>query len=402
VSCAEEEKLRFIADRLRGEETMVELCARYGVSREAGYELLRRHAAEGLDCVRTRSRARRTQAAETPAEVVSAIVRLRERYPLWGPRKLRAYLGAREADLALPSASTMGEILRREGLVKGRRRKRAPLVSNGPFRPVVAANDVWSIDFKGWFRTGDGRRCDPLTVSDAHSRYLLACHIVVPREEGVKPVMEGLLREHGLPWALRSDNGPPFASAGAGGLTKLSVHWLKLGIALERIEPGCPEQNGRHERMHATLAQATIRPAAVDQAAQQARFDAFRQEFNHERPHEALGQTQPASHWHPSSRAYPRRIEEPSYPADHAVRRVRTNGTIKWGGELIFVSMALIGELVGLTETEDGGFMVRFINVDLGLIERGSSRMRRSTAPRPGRRAAWEPTANTVNHVPGL
>ena len=402
ASCAEEEKLRFIADHLRGGQTMVELCERYGVSREAGYELLRRHAAEGLHCVRGRSRARLTQAKQTPASVVSLIVDLRERHPLWGAGKLRAYLVKRDATLDLPSTSTVGEILRREGLVKGRRRRRAPLVSRAPFRSVVAANDVWSIDFKGWFRTGDGGRCDPLTVSDAHSRYLLACQVVVPREEGVKPVMEALLREHGLPWVIRSDNGPPFASAGAGGLTKLSVHWLKLGIGLERIEPGCPQQNGRHERMHRTLAEATTRPAARDQAAQQARFDAFRHEFNHERPHAALDQTTPASHWQPSMRPYPTRLEEPDYPADHAVRRVRSNGTIKWGGELVFVSMALIGELVGLAETEDGDFIVRFLNANLGQIERGSHKMRRCTAPRPGRRAAQEPTANTVNHVPGL
>jgi hypothetical protein len=218
----------------------------------------------------------------------------------------------------------------------------------------------------------------------------------------VKPVLEGLLREHGLPWALRSDNGPPFASSGAGGLTRLSVHWLKLGIALERIEPGCPQQNGRHERMHRTLAEATTRPAARDEAAQQMRFEAFRHEFNHERPHEALGQTTPSTHWRSSPRAYPTRIEEPEYPADHAVRRVRSNGTIKWGGELVFVSMALLGELVGLAETEDGDFIVRFLDVDLGRLERGSHKMRRCTAPRSGRRAAKEPTANTVNHVTGL
>ena len=402
ASCVEQEKLRFIADHLRGGETMAELCGRYGVSREAGYELLRRHAAEGLDCVRSRSRARLTQAAETPAEVVSAIVGLRERYPLWGAAKLRASLALRGTSLSLPSVSTVGEILRREGLIKGRRRRRTPLPASGRFRPILTANDVWGIDFKGWFRTGDGRRCDPLTVSDAHSRYLLACQAVAPREEDVEPVMDGLLREHGLPWALRSDNGPPFASSGAGGLTKLSVRWLKLGIALERIEPGCPQQNGRHERMHKTLAQATTRPAAQDQAAQQARFDAFRYEFNHERPHAALEQTTPASHWRPSTRPYPTRIEEPSYSSDHAVRRVRSNGTIKWGGELVFVSMALIGEPVGLAETADGDFVVRFLNVDLGLLERGSHRMRRCAAPRPGRRAAREPTANTVNHVTGL
>ena len=313
---------------------------------------------------------------------------LRKKRPSWGPRKLRAALQREEPGQAWPAASTIGDLLQREGLVGRSRRRRAALEQAGPFAAIEQVNDTWCLDFKGWFRTGDGFRCDPLTVSDAHSRYLLTCRIVSPTYEGVQPQIERLLREHGLPRAIRSDNGPPFASTAAGGLSRLSVEWLKLGIRLERIEPGCPQQNGRHERLHRTLKSETLRPAAATVAAQQVRFDDFRQVYNHERPHEALGQVTPATLWHPSPRAYPSRLEEPTYPSDHAVRRVRSSGEIKWAGQLIFISQALIGEPIGVAETDDGNWFVRFAGVDLGFIDRKVNKLRRFTAPRPGRREA--------------
>jgi transposase InsO family protein len=400
-TCVEEEKLRFIADRLRGDVPMTELCECYGVSREAGYELMRRYAAEGANCIQPRSRAPHVQAGATENDVVAALIDLREQRPHWGPKKLRAYLERQAPDRHWPAASTIGDLLKRHGLVEGRRRRRSALPQRRPFAAITAPNDLWCVDFKGWFRTGDGRRCDPLTVTDADSRYLLACRIVPPSYDGVLPVMERLFREHGLPRAIRSDNGPPFGSAGAGGLSRLAVHWLKLGVAIERIVPGNPQQNGRHERMHATLKAETARPPAADHTAQQERFDGFRTDFNEQRPHEALGQATPASRWHPSRRPYPDRIEPPAYCADHVVRRVRQNGEIKWRGELIFVSDVLAGEPVGIAETETGEFIVRFAAVDLGLINRAGTKMRRFTAPRPGRREA-EQTEKSVNHVPGL
>jgi transposase InsO family protein len=397
-----EEKLAFLARRLAGSVSMTELCEGFGVSRQAGYELLRRHAAEGLGCVRPRSRARLAQAGSTPVEVVEALVALRQARPSWGPKKLVAWLGREQPGLSLPATSTVGDILKREGLVSGGRRRRSALPCSRPFGEVREPNDLWCIDFKGWFRTADGVRCDPLTVSDAHSRYLLACRIVPPTHEGVSPVMEALFRAWGLPRAIRSDNGPPFASVGAAGLTRLAVHWLKLGIALERIEPGQPQQNGRHERMHATLKAETARPPAADGAAQQARFDHFREDFNQQRPHEALGQVTPASRHQPSPRPYPEVIAEPTYDADHAVRRVRNRGEIKWGGELIFVSDALIGEPVGVAETQTGEFIVRFAGLDLGLINRAGTKMRRFASPRPGRgEPQHEQTKKTVTHVTG-
>jgi hypothetical protein len=214
----------------------------------------------------------------------------------------------------------------------------------------------------------------------------------------VRSALEELLREYGLPLRIRSDNGSPFASTGAGGLSVLSVWWLKLGIALERIEPGCPHQNGRHERMHGTLKAETAQPPAASAMAQQQRFDRFRQIYNHERPHEALGQIPPARIWQPSPRPYPDRFDDPVYPDDHAVRRVRSNGEIKWGGSLIFLSEALIGEIVGIAETDAGDWIVTFANLELGIIHRGSTKLRRFTAPRPGRREA----PRSATHPPGL
>ena len=298
----------------------------------------------------------------------------------------------------------MGDLLRREGLSQPRRRQRRPVPLTRPFLPVCEPNDRWCIDFKGWFRTTDGQRCDPLTLTDAYSRFLIECRIVPPTTEGVWPLVERAFRELGLPRAIRSDNGVPFAcTTSAGGLTRLSVHWVKLGIELERIEPGKPQQNGRHERMHGTLKAETSRPPAASPAEQQARFEHFRQDFNHVRPHEALDQNPPASCYSPSPRAYPAKVEDPWYDADHAVRRVRSNGEIKWGGDFIFVSEALIGELVGIAETEQGDWIVRFADIDLGLIDRRTKKLRRFQAGRPARLEAQpEQTGETVRHVAGL
>jgi len=253
---------------------------------------------------------------------------------------------------------------------------------------VSAANDVWCPDFKGWFRTGDGRRCDPFTLTDAHSRYLLRCQAVArPDEENVRPIFAAAFKEHGLPLAIRSDNGPPFASAGVGGLSRLAVWWIKLGIRPERIVAGKPQQNGRHERVHRTLNQETATPPAASLPAQQERFDAFRTIYNNERPHEALGQQTPASLYAPSPRPYPHRVEDPHYGDEVAVRRVRSNGQIKWAGELIFVGEALIGEPVGILETEGGDWLVRYAEIELGYIHP----QRRRLSPRPLRGEASRP-----------
>ncbi len=379
-------KLMFIADCLRGEEPMTVLCERYGISRETGYVWKRRYEAEGAKGLEERSRAPLVHGHATPAELVVRLIEARQRKPYWGPKKLLAVLTAEEPELAWPSAGTAAEILRRAGLSQPRRRRRRALSVERPFAAVEAANDAWCIDFKGWFRTSDGRRCDPLTVTDAFSRYLLGLQIVEPVTEAVEAVLDRLFREHGLPRAIRSDNGPPFASTSAGGLTRLSARWAKMGIHLERIYPGQPQQNGRHERMHKTLKAETCVPAAANPAEQQARFDAFRREFNDERPHEALGQRQPSRLYTGSSQAYPDRIDDPCYGSDEEVRRVRSSGEIKWRGSMLFISEALIGEAVGIRQCDDGHWLIRFADVPLILIDHTSGKLARfgpGRAPRP-------------------
>ena len=382
---------------------MTALCERFGISRETGYELVRRYAAEGAAGLVPRSRAPHRHGMAMADEIAAAIVALRRERPHWGPKKLRAMLERRAPKQVWPAPSTIGDLLRREGLSAPRRRRRTAEPRTQPFLPVCEPNDLWCIDFKGWFRTADGQRCDPLTITDADSRFLLECRIVPETIAAVQPVVDQAFRELGLPRAMRSDNGAPFASSiAAGGLTRLSVHWVKLGIRLERIDPGAPQQNGRHERMHGTLKGETSRPPAATLAEQQARFDRFRNDYNDNRPHEALGQVPPTSCYRPSPRPYPNTIEEPWYDADHAVRRVRSNGEIKWGGEFIHINEALVGEPVGIAETEAGDWIVRFADIDLGLIDRKTGKLRRFMAGRPARHKAHpEQTEETVNHVSG-
>lgn len=237
-------KRRFIEDRLAGERSMTELCALYGISRQTGYELMRRYHQDGLDGLAPRSHAPHHVPWTTPPEIGEALIACRLDHPRWGPRKLKAFLERHQPQVRWPAASTIGDLLKREGLVARRRRVRRPLPRTQPFAPVTAANDLWCVDFKGWFRTQDGRRCDPLTVSDAHSRALLGCRICPPTAAGVEQAMERVFREHGLPDRLRLDNGAPWGSRGAGGLTRLSVQWLKLGLGLEFIPPGCRRRTG--------------------------------------------------------------------------------------------------------------------------------------------------------------
>jgi putative transposase len=401
-TCVLDETMRFVVACAEGEESMAALCRAFGISRQWGYELMRRYRLEGVAGLEPRSRAPHRPGQAMASEIADAIIALRYTHPSWGPKKLRAVLMRRAPETAWPAPSSMGDLLRRVGLVRARRRRRVPLPLSQPFAPVRAANDLWCIDFKGWFRTGDGQRCDPLTLTDADSRYLLACRAMAPITAEVDAVTEAAFREYGLPLAIRSDNGSPFAGNGAGGLTRLAVKWLKLGIRLERIDPGSPQQNGRHERMHGTLKNETARPPAETLAAQQRRFDRFRSVYNHERPHEALGQETPASRYQSSPRSYPERIEEPQYDADHAVRRVRSNGEIKWGGDRIFVSEALVGETVGVGETEEGNWLVRFADQPIGLIDRRTRKLRPFGPARPGRPKGAERTRKPVNDVSGL
>jgi putative transposase len=359
-----------ISDWLRDEWSVTELAVRYDVRRQTVHKWVARFTAAGWAGLAEQSRAPHAHGRAMPAAVATAVVTLRRQHPTWGPKKLRAVLSAREPTAPWPAASSLGEVLRRAGLSAPRKRVRyvAPLTQ--PLATAQAPNDVWCADFKGWFRTGDGTRCDPLTVTDACSRYVLCCRITPPTARGVWPWFERTFREYGLPRALRTDHGSPFASAGAARLSRLAVWWLKLGIQLDRIDPGHPEQNGRHERCHLTLQQDTSTPPAASPRAQQGRFDRWRAVFNRERPHEALGQQPPARVYTPSPRPYPRRLAEPWYDATCQVRRVKTTGTIKWQGGQIFISDAVCGEPVGLRETERGDWTVHFMHLELGRIDR--------------------------------
>ena len=369
-----DQRVAFIADWLRDEWTMTELAVRYQISRKTGYKWVGRYEADPAHGLAERSRAPTVHGRAMADALREAVLAARRAHPHWGPKKLRAILTRRQPQTVWPAASTMGDLLRREGLSQPRRRPRYLIPLTQPLAAATAPNDVWTADFKGWFRTGDGTRCDPLTVADACSRFVLCCHIVPPSEQGVRPWFERAFRDHGLPRALRTDNGSPFATTGPGRLSHLAVWWLKLGIRLDRIDPGHPEQNSRHERFHLTLQQETTQPAAPTPRAQQRRFDRMRGAFNTERPHEALGQQPPAQVYVPSPRPYPARLEDVWYDATHQVRRVKATGQIKWHGERVFVSEAVRGELVGLAETESGDWLVHFMHVELGRIDRTTRR----------------------------
>jgi putative transposase len=383
-SCAMDERVGFINEHLSGDWTVTELCERYEISRKTGYKWIERYRAFGVAGLAEQPRAPHVHGRATPAHLVEAILGLRRERPSWGPRKILFKLSTAEPDMGWPSISTAGELLKRAGLVSDRRVRRRGPPRLGELTVPQRANHVWGVDHKGWVRLGDGSRAEPLTMTDGFSRYAISVTATGGTgHEEAKPLFERAFREHGLPEVIRSDNGTPFASIGAGGLTALSAWWIKLGIKHERIDPGHPQQNGRHERFHLTLLEA-MRPPARDRAAQNRRFAAFLRDYNEERPHEALGQRTPASVYQPSPRPLPRRLPEPAYPTEAAVRRVRSNGTIKWQGDLVFISEALIGEAVAVEETEAGTWQVRFFDVPLGSIDRGKTKLRRLAAPGGG------------------
>jgi len=285
--------------------------------------------------------------------------------------------------MAWPATSTIGEILRRHGLVVRRRRRVVTPADASPFADCGGPNDSWSIDYKGWFRTGDGRRCDPLTISDAYSRYLLRCQAVRRVDTSCAwPLLEATFKEYGLPRAIRSDNGPPFANCSAGGLSRLSVWWIKLGIRPERITPGRPSENGRHERLHGTLKRDACEPPAANRRAQQQRFDAFRRTYNEERPHEAINNLPPSALYRASPRSYPARLPAIVYPDQWPIRMVRQNGEIKWRGERVFVSDVLVGEPLGLRERDGGLWELYFGPIMLGTLNHAGRFRRPETARR--------------------
>jgi transposase InsO family protein len=384
ASSVVDERWRFVRACLAGERTMKALCEVHGISRKTGYKWLESFKLEGRRGLVDRSRARKTQESAIAEAIADALVCQRLKRPTWGPRKIVAALADARPKTRWPAPSTVGEILKRKGLVAKRRRAQQPSPRYPlPLLQSKQPNDIWCADFKGEFGMGDGKRCYPLTISDHFSRFLLECKgLLSPSTEMVQPIFERAFREFGLPLAIRSDNGAPFASPA--GLSRLSVWWVKLGIRPERIEPGNPQQNGRHERMHRTLKREA--PPAADLRAQQRTFDGFRHLYNHERPHEALGQKPPARLYLPSSRELPSRLPELEYPAHLDVRRINSCGSIGFNRRQFYVGTALAGERVGFEPIDNGIWRLHFSFLVLGHIDERLRDTRLITPRHEGRR----------------
>jgi putative transposase len=364
------ERMRFVTDVERGLYSMRELCERYGVSRKTGYKWLARYEDEGPEGLRERSRAPHHCPHLIGPEVADAICGARRQHPSWGPEKILQWLRRHAPELELPATSTAGDLLARRGLVKKRRRRRAYTHPGVVAPSTTQPNDLWTADFKGHFRTRDGVYCYPLTVADQHSRCLLACHgLRSTQGVGVRPVFDRLFREHGLPRAIRTDNGVPFATTGIHGLSQLNVWWLSLGIQHQRILPGHPQQNGAHERMHRTLKAATARPPRHDLASQQRAFNRFRLVYNEERPHQFLHGRTPDSVYRPSPRPYTGRVLPFEYPGHYLTKRVTNAGTIRLKTRLLFLANALKQHVVGLEEVDDGIWSIHFCNVLLARVD---------------------------------
>ena len=364
-----DEKIRFIVRHDAG-ESITELCHQFGISRETGYVWLRRYEQTGFDGLRERDRATRRHANQTPKDIEQMVLELRRAHMRWGPRKLKKVLERDQRGRTWPAASTIGAILKREGLVVARKKRMRTAPYTQPLAHADESNRVWCADFKGWFRTADGERIDPLTISDAHSRYLLRCQAVQKTNTArVQAIFEAAFREFGMPQAIRTDNGPPFASRAVAGLSRIALWLIKLGIRPERIAAGHPEQNGRHERMHRTLKQETAQPPAANRRAQQRKMDRFREEYNHLRPHEALGMQTPASVYQPSMRIFPERLPEPEYPATMLVRSVRHHGNFRWKRHDVFLSEVFWGERIGLLAEDDRWFTIYFAEIPVARFD---------------------------------
>ena len=370
------ERLGFIGAFEAEVFTMKELCEHFGVSRKTGYKWLKRYLEEGLDGLSDQSRAPHSCPHRTPAEVEAEIIRLRKEYKRWGPKKIIDKLQKTQPQTSWPAISTAGAVLDRAGLVKKRKRRRRWRHPGQPPLKADRPNELMTIDFKGEFRLGDTSVCYPLTIQDRFSRYILTCKgLPSPRLDSVRSTMELLFREVGLPERIRSDNGTPFASNGISGLTRLNVWWMRLGIEHERIDKGCPYQNGAHERMHEEVKADTTRPPAFNLSGQQNLFDGFARIYNEVRPHEGIGQRLPSDLWIPSPRSYPERLVDPEYPGYFEVRRVRSGGEMKFKSRMQFVSQALAGQLIGLEPIDDGIWSVVFGTTLLGRFDERTRRI---------------------------
>lgn len=371
---AVDERKAFLLGYQRQEVSFSALCRAFNISRPTGYKWLERYEREGENGLHDQSRAPLFPARGTPRQLQDRILELRQAHPSWGPKKLLAWLNRKEPRTPWPAASTIGELLRREGLAHPRPPRRRTPAWSEPLAHAQQPNDVWCADFKGWFLCRNGQRCDPLTITDAYSRFLFGCRSV-PKTDGptVRGVMEAAFRRYGLPLAIRTDNGPPFASTGLAGLSRLSVWWIRLGITPERIDAGCPQQNGRHERFHLTLKNETATPPRGSLRAQQQAFARFQREYNYERPHEALSQRTPASVYRPSARPFPAHLPELVYPFHVWQRSVSAAGHFSWNAHQIYLSVLLENQSIALRPLDDGLFEIFFGPLLLGWFEEASA-----------------------------
>ena len=378
-----DQRTQFIADYLRDVFGITDLCHHYGVSRKTAYKWIDRYLRHGPAGIEERSRKPHNSPNETVPEIVNAIIQVRQRHPSWGAKKLLVLLQKRYPWWEFPARSTVCDILSRHGMVLVTRKRRQIGHPGKPQSQILAPNDLWCADYKGQFKTGNGLYCYPLTVTDGYSRFLLGCQgLNSTAGDLAKPVFTQLFREFGLPKRIRTDNGVPFATHSLARLSSLSAWWIRLGILPELIEPGKPQQNGRHERMHRTLKAETTRPAAANLGAQQRKFNRFREEFNQERPHEALDQQTPASCYSASPRQMPRKLPPLEYPDRFEVRYVSDNGGIRWNNAWINVSTVCIGEYVGLEEIDNGLWNVYFGPLRLGRLDERRMRIEDEFASR--------------------
>jgi transposase InsO family protein len=365
-----DQRLQFLSSYQKKEMSLSDLCREFGVSRPTGYRWINRYKEVGPEGLLDRSRKPHGCSHATSEATENAILALRSKHPSWGARKLKARLEKVQPRVNWPAASTFGNILHRAGLTNPKQKKRRTTPCSEPFSEVTAPNQLWCMDFKGYFSTGDGTRCDPFTITDAHSRYLIRCQTVSRMDlSQVVAVCEAAMREYGMPARIRTDNGAPFAGTGLLGLSKLSLSWTKMGIVHERIQPGRPQQNGRHERMHRTLKEDTTKPPALTLRLQQKKFDRFRQIFNHERPHEGLNNETPASLYQRSSIMFPRVLTPFTYPRGFQIRRVNTSGDISWHKDRVFISQVFSFEDLGFEEMDEEIFRVYFREIELGELD---------------------------------
>lgn len=370
-----DQRRKFIRDLASGQWSMTELCDRYGISRVTGYKWRDRHGGGGAEALEDRSHAPHHCPHRTGADLEALIVSARRELG-WGAKKLLTVLRRRYPQHPWPARSTVNDVLLRHQLLRRRRRRARWLHPGAPPLATHRPNQVWPLDFKGQFKTRDGHYCYPLTVTDHYSRMLLLCRgLRSVRAREVRPVLRTLFREVGLPEAIRTDNGSPFASTSLHGLSPLNIWWMQLGIVHQRIPPASPQHNGTHERMHRELKRETTRPAAATRRSQQHRFDAFRTRYNTERPHEALQDATPHSRWQPSARTFPEQPPQPEYPAHLEVRRVGSAGTFSWGGRPLFVSECLRGEDIALEEVDDGLWNLVYYQTLLGRIDVRTGRL---------------------------